>query len=464
MFNEEEYVGVLLERVLLAPLPGGLSCEVVVVDDGSTDSSAEVVREVAARWPGRIRLIRHEHNRGKGAAIRTAIEHATGEFAIIQDSDLEYDPNEFQHLLRPMVEGRCDVVFGSRFVVAGERRVLYFWHSLANHLLTTAANMAADTNLTDVMTCYKAFRLSLMRGIPLRSNGFGIEVELAIKLAQRRASIIEIPISYYGRTYLEGKKIGLLDAIKAFLTVFRFGPRRDIYQDEGAAILDTLAQTPNLNQWMAEVVGPHLGSRVLELGAGIGNLTRTLCPRRKRYIATDLDAEHLARLATNFAFRPNLRFLTCDLENSEDFRKIDEEVDSVVCLNVLEHVKNDLLGLSNIYSVLQPGGRAVILVPQGMSVYGTLDVVLGHYRRYTEDELRSKMEQTGFRVEHMLRFNRVTRPAWFFNGRILKRRGFSRFQLWVFDRMVWFWKWLDPKLPWNPVSIIAVGVKPNPSL
>ncbi len=116
----------------------------------------------------------------------------------------------------------------------------------------------------------------------------------------------------------------------------RFGPRRDIYQDEGA---------------------------------GIGNLTRTLCPRRKRYFATNLDAEHLARLATNFALRPNPRFLTCDLENSEDFRKIDEDVDSVVCLNVLEHVEDDLPGLSNIYSVLQPGGRAVILVPQGMSVY-----------------------------------------------------------------------------------------------
>ena len=463
LYNEEEYIGVLLERVLSAPLPEGLESELIVVDDASQDGSVEAVEVVASLYPGRIRLIRHDRNQGKGAAIRTAIQHATGEFAIIQDADLEYDPNEYLKLLQPLVDKRADAVYGSRFVVAGERRVLYFWHALANSLLTTMCNMFADVNLTDMETCYKAFRLSLVKSIPLRSNRFGIEPELTIKLAQRQASIFELPISYYGRTYAEGKKIGFKDAVQAFFVILRYGLTRDIYADNGAAILDSLAQTPHFNRWMAGTVGPFLGKRVLELGSGIGNLTMHLSRGRRLYIASDIDAEHISRLRTRFQYRPNLRIRVCDLENTDHFEQIDDGLDSVVCLNVLEHVKDDMLGLRNIHRVLQPGGRAVILVPQGMSVYGTLDKVLGHWRRYTEEELRTKMESSGFRVERILRFNRVTRPAWFFNGRILKRETFSRFQLWVFDHMVWLWKKLDSVLPWGPISIIAVGVKTETS-
>ncbi|MBC8165986.1 MAG: glycosyltransferase family 2 protein, partial [Bryobacteraceae bacterium] len=271
LYNEEEFIGVLLERVLNAPLPEGLSSELIVVDDGSRDSSVAVVEKTAVMYPGRIRLILHEQNRGKGAAIRTAIHHASGEFGIIQDADLEYDPAEYPKLLQPLADGRADAVYGSRFVVAGERRVLYFWHSLANQMLTIMCNMFADVNLTDMETCYKAFRLSLVKSIPLRSDRFGIEPEITIKLAQRQASIFELPISYYGRTYAEGKKIGLKDAIQAFFVILRYGLSRDIYADNGAAILDSLAQTPRFNKWMASTVAPFLGARVLELGAGIGN-------------------------------------------------------------------------------------------------------------------------------------------------------------------------------------------------
>ncbi|MDZ4797786.1 MAG: glycosyltransferase [Bryobacteraceae bacterium] len=461
LYNEEEYVGVVLERVLHAPIPVGLRSEIIIVDDGSKDASTEVVEAVAARYPGRIHLVRHKVNQGKGAAIRTAIEHATGEFAIIQDADLEYDPNDYPRLLQPLVDERCDAVFGSRFVVAGERKVLYFWHALANGILTTLCNMFADVNLTDMETCYKAFRLALVKSIPLRSNRFGIEPELTIKLAQRQASIIEVPISYYGRTYAEGKKIGLKDAIQALGIILRYGLSRDVYRDNGAAILDALAQTPKFNKWMASVIQPFLGHQVLELGAGIGNLAMHLARHRKVYIASDYDEEHLARLGTRFRFRPNLRIRKVDIELATDFDAIDTPVDTVVCLNVLEHIRDDANGLRNIFNVLDAGGRAIILVPQGMGVYGSLDKVLGHYRRYTEQELQTRVEAAGFRLEHMLRFNRVTRPAWYFNGRILHRERLSRFQLYVFDNLVWLWKKLDTLLPWNPVSIIAVARKPE---
>jgi glycosyltransferase involved in cell wall biosynthesis len=459
VYNEEEFAGVLLERVLRAPLPEGLDSEIVVVDDGSSDSSVEVVEQIASAHPGRIRLIRHERNRGKGAAIRTAIDHAGGEFAIIQDADLEYDPAEYPKLLAPLVEGRADVVYGSRFVIAGERRVLYFWHALANHLLTTMCNMFADLNLTDMETCYKAFRLSLVKSIPLRSDRFGIEPEITIKLAQRQARIFELPISYYGRTYAEGKKIGLKDAIQAFLIILRYGLTRDTYKDNGARILDSLAQTRRFNRWMADTIAPYIGRSVLEIGAGIGNLTMHLSPRRKLYYATDIDEEHIARLSTRFQYRPSLQIRRCDLQCVDDFPDLQGRFDTVICLNVLEHVENDRTGLANIHSALVEGGRAIILVPEGMSIYGTLDKVLGHCRRYSEAELRSKVEAAGFRVETILYFNRVTRPAWFLNGRVLKRETFSAFQLGVFDRLVWLWRKLDRVLPWKPVSLIVVGVK-----
>ncbi len=200
LFNEEEFIAPLLERVLAAPLGEDLEREIVVVDDGSTDGSAEIAEAMVAAHPGVIRLIRHRRNQGKSAAIRTAIARATGEFSIIQDADLEYDPAEYPKLLGPLIAGKADVVYGSRFMISGERRVLYFWHSIANHILTGLCNLVADLNLTDMETCYKAFRTSLVRSIPIRSHRFGIEPELTIKLARREARIYETPINYHGRT------------------------------------------------------------------------------------------------------------------------------------------------------------------------------------------------------------------------------------------------------------------------
>jgi glycosyltransferase involved in cell wall biosynthesis len=464
VYNEEEFVVAMLDRVLAAPLPTVAGCtmqrELIIVDDASTDGSFETIREYITKRPeSRIHLYRHSENRGKGAAIRTALEHASGEYSIIQDSDLEYDPRQYPEILRPLINGEADVVFGSRFLVAGERRVLYFWHALANKILTTLCNIAADVNLTDMETCYKAFRTQLAQTIPLRSNRFGIEPELTIKFAKREARIYEVPIAYFGRTYEEGKKIRGKDAIAALLTIARYWFSNDLYNDHGPDILDTLSGAHRFNRWMADTVSPYLGDEVLELGAGIGNLSRHLARYRKCYIATDIDPEHIARLKARLLHRPNVQIAVCDLSNAADFQGWRNKLDSVVCLNVLEHVKDDMIGLENLYSCLRPGGHAIVLVPQGASVYGTLDEVLGHYRRYSKFELEQKMSRVGFRVERILEFNRMTYPGWFLNGRILKRKHFSRLQLKLFDRMVWLWRRLDAWLPWPPTSIIGIGVR-----
>jgi glycosyltransferase involved in cell wall biosynthesis len=248
LYNEEEFIGTVLDRVLVAPLPHRVSREIIVVDDGSRDDSPEIVERYASQYPSLIRLIRHDRNQGKGAAIRTAIGHATGEFSIIQDADLEYDPREYMVMLAPLLDGRADAVFGSRFASSAQRRVLYFWHSLANRALTACCNVLADLNLTDMETCYKAFCTSLIQSIPISSNRFGVEPEVAIKLAKRHARIYEVPISYDGRTYAEEKKIGLKDAFEAVYVMAKTAISSDIYNDSGPETLEALSYAPSVQQ------------------------------------------------------------------------------------------------------------------------------------------------------------------------------------------------------------------------
>jgi glycosyltransferase involved in cell wall biosynthesis len=321
-YNEEEFLGAVVDRVLSASLPEGVDREVIIVDDGSTDGTGEIAAEVARKHNGVVRVLRHPANRGKGAAVRTALAAARGELAIIQDADLEYDPRDYGKLLAPLLEGRADVVYGTRFAVGAERRVLYFWHAVANRSLTLLANVASNLNLTDVWTGYKAFRTELVRSIPLRCDGFAFEVELTVKLAQREAVIYETPIRYHGRTYEEGKKIRRRDALYGILTLARFVLDRDIYRDQGSEILDRLATARNFNSWMAGTIAPFLGRRVLEVGAGIGNLTRRLAAGRELYIASDIDDQHLGRLSARLAHRPHVRVAQIDLQKSQRLRAV----------------------------------------------------------------------------------------------------------------------------------------------
>ncbi|HRR12781.1 MAG TPA: glycosyltransferase family 2 protein [Thermoanaerobaculia bacterium] len=220
-YNERATVAELLDRVAAAPLPPGVEREIVVVDDRSTDGTRELLRELAGRGSPAFRLVEQERNQGKGAALRAGFAAATGELILIQDADLEYDPRDYPRLLQPILDGEADVVYGSRFL-GGPHRVLFYWHYLGNRLLTTLSNMLTDLNLSDMETCYKVFRRELLAGLTLRSNRFGIEPELTARFAQRRARIYEVPISYHGRTYAEGKKIGWRDGFAAIWAILRY--------------------------------------------------------------------------------------------------------------------------------------------------------------------------------------------------------------------------------------------------
>ena len=221
VYNERKTLAEIVSRVLEQRINGINSLELVIVDDASTDGSTEIIEQLANIYP-QIQPIFQKKNQGKGAAIRKAIKVASGDIAIIQDADLEYDPNDFRVVLTPILQGDADVVYGSRFIIKKERRDLYSKHVLGNRFLTFLSNRFANLNLTDMETCYKAFRLQVLKTMPLRSNRFGIEPEITAKIAKRKLRFHEVPISYHARTYAEGKKIKWKDGIVAIYVILKY--------------------------------------------------------------------------------------------------------------------------------------------------------------------------------------------------------------------------------------------------
>jgi glycosyltransferase involved in cell wall biosynthesis len=220
-YNEEATLAACVERVLRLGAAPDLALEILIVDDCSGDRSPEIAQDLSRAHP-EIRALRHERNQGKGAALRTGFREATGDYVAVQDADLEYDPLELRGLLGPLRNGQADVVYGSRFLGGAPHRVLYFWHYLGNSFLTLLSNMFTDLNLTDMETCYKVFRREIIQGIEIREDRFGFEPEITAKLAHRRVRIFEMGISYNGRTYEEGKKIGWRDGVRALYCIFRY--------------------------------------------------------------------------------------------------------------------------------------------------------------------------------------------------------------------------------------------------
>ncbi len=493
VYNEQHLVAASLARLaVLESSPYLDRVQVVVVDDSSKDATPAVLAAFARergielapapphqpRGPGgsipAVELgrgrhgktdwlfLRHERNGGKGAAIQSGLARAEGTYTVIHDADLEYHPKDVVKMVAVFEQEKADAVFGSRFAGGESRRVLLFRHQLGNKLLTFLTNLATNLNLTDMETCYKAVRTDLLRSIPIVSNDFRLEPELTIKLAKREARIFEVPISYSGRTYQEGKKIGWRDGFRALAAIIRFSLSDQVYvrDEHGSAMLGRLARAERFNSWMADVVRPHLGNRLLEIGSGTGNLTRRLVPR-DFYVASDVNPLYVKTLENLTADRPYLEARYTDVTDLGSFPAPASGFDSVVCLNVIEHVDDDVGALRNIRTVLAPGGRAVVLVPQGPWNFGSLDEVLGHRRRYTEKTLREAAEAAGFVVREIIRFNRISSLPWFFNGRVLRKRGFDLFQIRVMDLLTPLSRLLDRFLPLPALSLIAVLERPE---
>lgn len=462
VYNERSLVGALIQEVLRAELPPPLQREIIIVDDGSTDGTREYLREFTRKHPEMV-YREHPKNAGKTGAIRTAIELARGEFCIFQDADLEYSPHDYKHLLAPLCSGKADVVYGSRFLAREQRKVLFFWHSLGNKFLTLLSNAITDLNLTDMETGYKAFRTEILKSIPIRSERFGLEPEITIKVAKRKLRIYEVPINYHGRTYEEGKKITWKDGVHTLGVLLKYTLKNDLYKDHGGAdVLETMSQAKRFHHWMADVVRPFVKQRVMEVGAGMGSLTQHLLPQ-KRYVATEFDPLHLQQLERFAQNRPDLEVAWMDAQDQACFAPYIGQIDTILCLNVLEHIPNQAATLANFYHCLSPHGNAIILVPQGQWLYGSIDQTVEHVKRYSRQDLESALRNAGFDSILLFDFNKVGVLGWYLNGKLLERTQMPSIQLGLYDRMVGLWKRLDRSLPWHGLSLIAIAQKSSPT-
>jgi glycosyltransferase involved in cell wall biosynthesis/phospholipid N-methyltransferase len=457
VYNERAVVERSLAQVLAAPLPEDMDRELIIVDDCSTDGTSAILDRMAAAEP-RIRLFRQEVNQGKGAAVRFAIQQASGDFCIVQDADLEYDPSEYPRLLRPLLDGHADAVFGSRYLAGEQTRVLPFWHSMINKFLTLVSNMFCNLNVTDMETCYKVFRTDLLKSIPVRSNRFGFEPEITMKSGKRKLRIYEVPISYHGRTYEEGKKIGWKDGLKVFTVIFWYWLIDDLYVEPYArGYVNNLSGTPQYVSWMTRMVRPHLGDTVLEIGAGIGNITGRVMGRKLRYVAGEKDALFLHALRNRFLRTPNVEVRRLDPEDPKDYEDLHGTMESVVCLNVLEYVDEPEATLRSLRKTLTSGGHMIILVPQGAALYSTLDKTLGHKRRFDQAQLLQTLRQVGLEPVHTYQLNKIGKPAWWFYGQVLHSKQISRVTLKLFDKTIWLWRRIEVLFPWDGLSLIVVA-------
>jgi glycosyltransferase involved in cell wall biosynthesis len=456
VYNERRTLRTIIGRVLASPIP--IPLEIIAVDDCSTDGSRDILKQLAAE-DARVKPVFHERNAGKGAAIHTAIKHMTGDLAVIQDADLEYHPADIPRVIQPILDGKADAVLGSRFAGSECRRVLYYWHRVANTILTLLTNMVSDLDLTDMETCYKAVRADVLRQTCLRFRRFGLEPELTIRLAQWGVRIYEVPVSYMGRTYAEGKKIGFRDAVKAFGAIFWCAWfDRGFTTHDGYYTLMAVRKARRYNQWIHRQCKPYLGKRVLEAGCGIGNLTEQLL-NAEQLVSADTDGLFVEMIQRRFGHLENFRAIQVDWTSANDLAAIpDLSFDTVLCMNVLEHIDDDRKLLHELHRKLAPGGWFVGLVPLHPRLFNNVDKSLGHRRRYVPDQLKDALARAGFVQANVSGFNRLGSIAWWINGVVLGRRTLTPLQIKVYNWILPVVKLFDFfPLPAN--SAIAVGRK-----
>lgn len=457
VYNERTVVERSLAMVLAAPLPESMERELVIVDDCSTDGTSAILERIASEHP-EIRLFRQNVNQGKGAAVRRAIQEAVGDFCLIQDADLEYDAAEYPKLMKPLLDGHADAVFGSRYLAGDQTRVLPYWHSMINKFLTLVSNMFSNLNVTDMETCYKVFRTDLLKSIPIRSDRFGFEPEITMKVSKRKLRVYEVPISYHGRTYEEGKKIGWKDGAKALGVVLYFWAVDDLYTpDYGRGLLNSLTGTPQYVNWVTSLIRPHLGATILEIGAGLGNFTGRLMGKKLRFVAAEKDPLYLHALRNRFLKTPSVQVAELDPDDATAYGQWPGEFESALCVNMLDSVDDPAGVLKSLAAALKPGGNIVVVVPQGPGLFGPLDAGLGQKRRFSSEQLRQLLEGAGFEIVQEQGFNKIGSLSWWISGKVLGQRQMNRLLLKIWDKTVWFWRRVDVLLPWRGLTLIAVA-------
>ncbi len=487
-YNERFTIEFILLKVVCAPIQLNEK-EIIIVDDCSKDGSLEILEHLAKDWKAGLEeilerwikkhptninyktlfnenikkcsfvLSAHKKNMGKGAALRTGIKHTTGDIILIQDADLEYDPFEYPRLLEPLLEGKAEVVFGSRYL--GEsRRVLSFRHTLINKSLTITSNLFSDLNLTDMETCYKVFKSSILKTMSLKSNRFGFEPEVTAKLSHLGCTIYEVPISYSGRTYEEGKKIGAKDAIKAFWCILRYNMFPGQIVDE-PNIQDTYRMSESIlyNKEIFTNIKDFCGQKVLEIGGHIGSFTYLL--KNKHEVTTiDSDDTSISILSNRFQNSLNVEVVKWDVTKEAPGPIKNKTFNTIVAINVLDHIKDDVTLLKKFHSMLPKKGNVVLMTTNHHSLFSKMDTMLGHYRRYNKKELSKKLTEAGFEIEKIYTYNFAGYLGWLLFAKLFKKTTLPQ-QAKFFDLFARFYLPIERHLITPPVglSLIAVAKK-----
>ncbi len=459
VYNERAFLRRSVEKVMSVELPRNLQKEIIMVDDCSNDGTDKVIAELAAKFDC-IKVFRQEYNQGKGAAITRAIKEMSGEYAIVQDADLEYDPNEYPIVLKPLLDGHADVVYGSRFAMREMRRVVFYHHKLGNLFLTHLSNFMTGLDLTDMETCYKAFRADVLKTIPIRSKRFGIEPEITAKIAKRSCRIFEVPISYYGRGYSEGKKIGWKDGVQAIYTILKYRLIDDCYEETlGRRHLRDFNNSRMSTIRLSEQIAPWLGDRIIEIGAGIGNLSRRL-PKKERLTVCESEKEKECLEILQSIFDDN------DLVNVVAADPCDEASlthagtgDTVVCADLLQFIENDIDALRNISRLLEDKGRLVVSVPANPSLFGTVDKDNGALRRYSKSDLRKALTEAGYEIDRIWSFNFPAYLLHLLSFKLFKAGKPGKWRIKMSDMLQCVFKPLEKIFPLPGSCMVAIARK-----
>ncbi len=419
-FNELRTLPAVIDRLLAVDFAGmGLETELIFVDDGSTDASRSLL-DPAPRDD--VRLIVHEQNQGKGAAVKTGLEAATGDILCIQDADLEYHPNDLPALIQPILDGSYEVVYGNRF--RGSAAGLYYSHRVANRMLNLMINLAFNRYLEDVYTGYKVFTKEAFQGLHLSAKTFTVEMELTAHFLRNGLVIYEVPISYRARTYAEGKKIHFKDGFLAVGAVakYRFqrqptparlGPASHHAPEAPGAPaihalgLEDLAAARQYRRYIHDLLAPYLGASVLEVAAGLGDFSTELLGR-DRVVLAESDPVCLRALEDRFEGRPRVELI----EGEPAALKVNPPVDTVVALNVIDRLTDDVAALRSLAKTTVPGGSVLLLVPGFPGLAGAFDQALGHVRRYTPEALSAAVTAAGLVPEVIRPVNLLGGVAW----------------------------------------------------
>jgi len=448
-YNELRTLPTVIDRLLAVDFAAlGLETELLFVDDGSTDAGRSLL-DPAPRDD--VRLIVHRRNMGKGAAVKTGLEAATGDVLCIQDADLEYDPADLPALLKPIVDGDYQVVYGNRF--KGSAAGLYYSHRVANRLLNLMVNVAFNRYLSDVYTGYKVFTREALSGLNLSARTFTVEMELTAHFLRKRLVVFEVPISYRARTYAEGKKIHFKDGFLAAGAVLRYrfqpaprplGPVARRAPDVPGAVraiegdatihtlgLEDLAAARQYRRYIYDLLAPYLGAKVLEVEAGLGDFSRLLLDR-DRLVLSELDPICLRALEERFGARPEVEIV----EAHPTRLKVEPPVDTVVALNVIDRLEDDVAALRSMGTAVAPGGAVLLMVPGYPQLAGAFDQALGHVRRYTPQTLSDAVTAAGLVPEVTRPVNLLGGIAWWAAVRMARQGRPTPMLVGLYDKLV----------------------------